>query len=179
MARTINKSIVESTICVLDPSIKFEIDENGMPIANRFIDVSGAPSMNAARIKAQKAFGKNVMVIEVRTDESKIQLDPKTFYGCSFEVKDGETLTRDYVSQTFKFTRIMGYASDMKTGMLAPFTLLYFGVTTDSKLHNFACESLDSSNVCIASKEVVEERRAMERNKYLKLAAGENLEDNE
>lgn len=168
MARSISKSIASATIFVFDPGTRYELDENGMPKANRKFTVDGNPSENAARIQAQKRYGKNVLVLGIQVDETKLTVSPETFIANSEICVAGETYTREYVTQTFKVTRFGGFYTDADG--LHQFAYEFAGETTANKLRNMACERTGSQNTVITSTEVVEERRYMARSKYLELA---------
>ena len=168
MARRISKNLASATIFVFDPSTEYELDENGMPKANRKFTVDGNPSDNAARIQAQKRYGKNVLVLAIHVDETKLTVSPDTFIANSKVCVEGETYTREFVTQTFKVTRFYGFYTD-ESG-LHKFTYEFAGETTANKLRNMACERTGSQNTVITSTEIVEERRYMTRAKYLELA---------
>lgn len=167
MARSISKKVNSATIYVLDPSKSFEVDDNGMPKANVTIEVDGAPTDNKARIIAQKECGsKNVMVLDVVIDTNKLTVSPDVFRMHSSVCVEGETYGREYVTQEFKITYIDGfYMSD--EGM-QPFSTTYNGVTTDSKLLNYARE-VNNNTAIITNKRVETERRYMTREKYIEL----------
>lgn len=168
MARTISKSIASATIYVLDATKPFDTDENGMPVANRSLQCDGAPSMNKARILAEKAFGtKNLMVLSIDVDETKLKVDPTTFYANSQPCVDGEVYGREFVTQTLKVTTITVFYVD--GGIPKTVELVYNGETTPSKLLKFARENTSQTAV-VTSSVVNEERRYMTREDYLKLA---------
>ena len=168
MARKVTKSIVKSTVYGLNPSAPFDTDENGFPIANVTLLVQGNPSQNQAYLKLAKFCGsKNVMVIDIVADETKISIDPFTFYAHSKACIEGISYGREYITQTFKITEydVLYMSSEgMKYG-----SGFYIGETTQSKLLNYARES--HPNCIITQTRVIDERRFMTRNEYLELAS--------
>ena len=168
MARTISKNISSATIFVLDPSKEFELDENGMPKPNVLFHADGIPSANRARLLAQKfCNSKNVMVVRIDVDETKLRVDPDTFIARSYICEDGKAYGREYVTQTFKITYIYGFYMD--TDGMKQFSEFYSGETTDNKLLNFAREKYGQTAI-ITNKTVIDERRYMTRDEYLALA---------
>jgi hypothetical protein len=136
--------------------------------------LNGNPSDNRARIQAQKLFGKNVMVISVDVDETKLNVSPSDFIANSKVCKPNESYGREYITQTFKVTTIKGFYTD-KDGMHI-MNLTYSGTTTDNKLRNFACDYYDTLNVVITNTTVTDERRYMTRERYMQLAMGDETE---
>ena len=178
MSRTVTKSIASATVYVLDPSKDFEIDANGMPVANVTFELDGNPSPNRARIQAEKVCkSKNVMVLNIEVDETKIKVDPAIFMAHSEVCKPDTAYGREYVTQTFKITNVKGFYMDVESG-LTNFEFEYMGVTTDSKLLKAARDKYGMQAV-VTVKNVIEERRYMTRDKYLALASGELLENAE
>lgn len=170
MTRTVTKAISSATVYALDPSKPFDTDDNGMPLPNLVFAIDGNPTSNRARIAAQKAAGhKNVMVLRVDVDESKVKVAPATFYANSSICVSGESYSREYVTQTFKVTRIHGFYIDAETGAFEPFTHNYFGVTTDSKLLK-AVRDVYGLNAVISETVIEEQRRFMTRETYMELA---------
>ena len=170
MARTVTKSMASATVYALDATKAFETDENGMPKPNLVFNIDGNPTANRARIAAQKTAGhKNVMVVSIDVDESKVRVAPATFYANSNICKDGETYGREFVTQTFKLTKVSGFYIDDETGNMTPYTNTYFGVTTDSKLLKAMRDSYGMTAI-ITAKPIIEERRYMARDKYMELA---------
>ena len=168
MARTISKSIASATIYILDPSKEFKTDENGMPVANVTMYLDGNPSENKARIAAQKFCGsKNVMVLNIDVDETKLSVSPDVFIAHSKVCADGATYGREYITQTFKVTYIDGFYMDER-GMHT-FATAYNGETTQSKLLNYVRGTF-GQNAVITLTTVIDERRYMARDDYMKLA---------
>ena len=168
MARTVSKSIASATIYALNPAKPFEVDANGMPKANVEFAADGNPSPNKARILAEKyCKTKNVMVLRVEVDETKLSVNPEVFITNSEICKDGATYGREYITQTFKITTLQGFYMDEK-GM-HQFTDIYNGETTDNKLLNYARDLFGQTTV-ITAKKVVDERRFMTRERYMELA---------
>lgn len=182
MSRTVTKSLATATVYALDATKEFETDANGMPIANLVFNIDGNPTANRARIAAQKAAGhKNVMIMSIEVDETKVKVSPTTFYANSSRCKEGETYGRDYVTQTFKLTEVSGFYIDDETGNMTPYANTYFGMTTDSKLLK-AMRDTYGMTAIITAKPIVEERRYMARDKYMELAtvsAGESESESE
>lgn len=168
MARTISKAIASATVYVFDPSTNFELDENGMPMANRTFQLDGNPSENKARIQAQQRFGKNVMVLAVEVDETKLRIAPATFIANSEICKPDTTYGREYITQTFKVTTVSGFYTDADG--LHQFSEVYAGETTANKLRNWVCDKFNTQNAVVANATVSEERRYMSRETYLELA---------
>ena len=166
--RKISKGIATSIINIIDPNKDMSFDENGFPLPNVTMEVSGTPSMNKARILAQREFGRNVMVVSVDTDESKLTLDSETFYAHSSKCENGATYGHDMVTLTFKVTQAQGFA--MTSEGMKPFDFEMVGTTTANKLHNAVCDATGSTNVIITTTNVVEERRYMSREQYVELA---------
>ena len=168
MARSISKSLASATVYVFDPSIAFELDENGNPKPNREFKIDGNPSLNAARIKAQKLYGRNILVTDVQVDETKLTVSPTDFLMHSSVCLDGESYGREFVTQTFKITTYRGWYMS-EDGMTA-FENEYVGETTQSKLQTHAIASTGTKNTVITDVTVREERRFMSRDKYMELA---------
>lgn len=168
MARIINKTIASATIRYFIPSKPFEVDENGMPKPNETLFVDGNPSQNKARILGEKAFKtKNLMVVSIEVDETKLKVDPLVFLAHSDVCEDGATYSREYVTQQFEYTRIWGFT--FEDGAMKPFEMTYEGKTTANKLLNYVREKYSQAAV-ITNSEVCTERRYMTRAKYLELA---------
>ena len=169
MARKVSKSIASAIIRVLDPSKDFETDEKGMPIANVEFATDGNPSANKARILAEKyCKSKNVMVLAIEVDETKLTVSPDVFIANSEICKEGETYGREFITQTFKVTNIAGFYIDPENGM-QEFDTTYDGETTENKLLNYV-RDLFGQMAVITMSEVNDERRYMTREKYLSLA---------
>lgn len=170
MSRTVTKSLATATVYALDATKPFETDSNGLPIANLVFNIDGNPTANRARIAAQKAAGhKNVMVMTIDVDETKVKVSPATFYANSSLCKENESYGREYITQTFKLTKVSGFYIDDESGNMTPYTNTYFGVTTDSKLLK-AMRDTYGMTAIVTSKPIVEERRYMARDKYMELA---------
>ena len=168
MARTVSKSIASATVYILDPMKHFETDENGMPVANVEMHLDGNPTQNKARLAAQKfCASKNVMVMRIDVDETKLNVSPDVFIAHSKICGDGATYGREYVTQTFKVTYIDGFY--MNDNGMQKFSAFYSGETTANKLLNYARETYGQTAI-ITSKSVKDERRYMLREDYLKLA---------
>ena len=168
MARSVTKSLASATIYVFDPSRDFSIGEDGMPLPNRKFVCDGNPSENKARILAEKhCKSKNVMVVRIEVDETKLNVTPETFYANSEECDPDATYGREFVTQTFKITLINGFYID--TAGMHSFTVDYFGVTTDSKLLSYVREQF-GQRATITHAAIVEERRYMTRERYIELA---------
>lgn len=169
MARTVSKSIASATIYALDAAKAFDID-NGKPVANLVFTMDGNPSENKARIEASKMAGhKNVMILDIMVDETKVSVDPHVFMMNSSLCVEGESYGREYVTQTFKTTYYRGWYTD-ESGNMVAFENCYFGETTDSKLRKHAIDACGTQNVIITDKVVKDERRFMRREKYMSLA---------
>ncbi len=170
MARTVTKSLASATVYALDATQPFTTGANGMPEPNLVFNIDGNPTSNRARIAAQKAAGhKNVMVLRVDVDESKVKVSPATFYANSNLCVSGESYGREYVTQTFKVTRAKGFYIDAESGAFEQFTHNYFGVTTDSKLLK-AVRDVYGMNAVISDTVIEEQRRYMSREDYMELA---------
>ena len=168
MARIINKTIASATIHYFIPSKPFEVDENGMPKANETLFVDGNPSPNKARILGEKAFKtKNLMVVSIEVDETKLKVEPMVFLAHSDVCEDGVSYSREFVTQQFEYTRIWGFC--FEDGNMKPFEATYEGKTTANKLLNYVRETHGQTAV-ITNSEVCTERRYMPRSKYLELA---------
>lgn len=161
MARTIKKSLATATVNVA------VITDSGEMVEKSFT-LDGNPNESKALRVAQKKYGFNVMVLSVDIDESSVAIDPDVFFANSEVCNPDTSYGREYITQTFKNTII--HAMHMVDGSPKPETLVYFGVTTLRKARNFACDSLEDSNVIVTGTEVVEERRFMTREKYKELA---------
>lgn len=168
MARKVSKSLSNATIYVFDPSQPFEIDTNGLPKPNVIVNADGNPSANKARLLAQKACGsKNVMVVSIDVDETKLSVAPDVFMANSSVCVDGATYGHDVVTQVFKITKVGGFYFG-ENGM-EQFATVYNGTTTENKMLNFVRDLFGPTAVITTSK-VVEERRWMSRAHYLALA---------
>lgn len=168
MARTVTKNLASATIYVLDATRAFDVDENGVPLANAIFTMDGNPSPNRARIESERRFKtKNLMVLKIEVDETKLRVSPEAFYVDSRVCEEGVSYGREYVTQTFKVTYLDGFA--MGEAGMVPFHLFYAGETTDNKLLNYAREVVNSSAI-VTQKRVVEERRYMPRERYMELA---------
>lgn len=171
MARTISKSISSATINVLDPSKSFKTDVNGMPIANVSFVLDGNPTMNKARIAAQKFCGsKNVMVLSIDVDETKLTVSPDVFIANSSVCDPNEVYGREYVTQTFKITTYHGFYIDPENCSMVQFENCYFGETTANKLLKHAQDAAGTLNCVVTDSSVSDERRYMSREKYMQLA---------
>ena len=169
MARTITKGIASATIYALDPTKKFDVDENGMPKANVVFATDGNPTSNKARLLAEKfCKSRNVMVLDVVVDETKLNVAPDVFYSNSAICLNGNTYGREYVTQTFKTTWIWGFA--MGENGMESIEDCYMGVTTESKLLNYVRKNAGTQNCIITRTEIREQRRYMTRDKFMELA---------
>lgn len=169
MARTVSKSLASATIYVLNPAEEFNVDENGMPIANVVFSVEGNPSQNKARILAEKyCESRNIMVLNIDVDESKLSVAPDVFIANSDICEEGKSYGREYVTQTFKITHIDGFYMDTDKG-IQRFDVYLEDKTTDSKMLKFVREQYGNT-ACITSSVVIDERRFMTRERYLELA---------
>lgn len=168
MARTISKSIASATVYILDPMKEFKLDENGVPIANVIMHLDGNPSANKARIAAEKfCKSKNIMVTKIEVDETKLTVSPDVFIAHSKICKENETYGREYITQTFKVTYIDGLFMD--ENVMKVFNVEYNGETTQNKLLNYVRETFNQTAI-ITNTKVLDERRYMLREDYLKLA---------
>ena len=169
MARSISKSIASAIVYILDPTVEFDIVD-GKPVANTTMLLDGNPSMNKALIEAQKFCGhKNVMVLDIKVDETKVTVSPAAFMLNSRVCIEGQSYGREYITQTFKVTYYRGWYID-SDGNMVNFENAYNGETTDSKLRKHAIDACGSKNIVITEKTVKEERRYMRREKYMELA---------
>lgn len=169
MARTVSKSIASATVYVLDATKAFDI-KDGKPIANVVLNMDGNPSMNKARIEAAKTLGhKNIMILDIQVDETKVSVSPDVFMMNSSVCVEGESYGREFVTQTFKVTFYRGWYTD-NDGTMVAFENAYMGETTDAKLRKHAIEACGTQNVIITEKTVKDERRFMRREKYMSLA---------
>ena len=168
MARTVTKSLASATIYVLNATKPFEVDENGIPMPNVIFTMDGNPSPNRARIAAEKhCKTKNIMIMRIDVDETKLRVDPHVFYVNSALCDEDSSYGREYVTQTFKVTYLDGFA--MSDDGMTPFHVFYAGETTDNKLLNYAREIVNPSAI-VTQKRIVEERRYMTRERYMELA---------
>ena len=167
MARKVTKSVSSATIFGFDPSKDFETGEDGFPIPNVVISADGNPTDNKARLLLEKHTGnKNVMVIRIEVDETKLSVGPNVFVVNSSPCIEGETYGREYITQTFKRTYLEGFYID---GTMHTFQLDFVGTSTPNK--NLALVRTEFGVQAVITKtEVVEERRFMTREKYLELA---------
>lgn len=169
MARAVSKKMVSATIYGFNADIEFELDDNGMPKPNVVIQCDGNPSQNKARILLERECNtKNVMVMNIDIDESKLNVSSEDFYNHSEKCEDGVNYGREFVTRVFKITAVGGFYFD-DNGIHA-FGTTYFDVTTDNKLLNWCRELFDTERVTITTNEVIEEKRYMKRDDYLKLA---------
>ena len=164
MARTISKNVATATIYVLDPNKAYTLDNNGMPIANVTIDVNGAPSRaRAERIAREYCDSKNVMVMRIDVDETKLNVDPDTFILNSSVCAAGATYGREYKVQTFDVMHVTVF--DGTT--LSTFTIN--GNMAASRLLNYVRE-MTTPNAVVLNREDVQERRYMSVERYMALA---------
>lgn len=169
MARTISKSISAATIYALDASQPFDTDDNGMPIANMVFTMDGNPTQNRARLEACKQAGhKNVMILQIVIDETKLKVSPDVFVSNSKICKPDTVYGREYVTQTFKVTFYRGFA--MTENGMESFEDAFVGETTPAKLLKLARDRYQSQSVVVTESNVSEQRRYMTRDKYLELA---------
>ena len=174
MARSITKKVASATIYGFNADIDFEIGDDGFPIPNVTIECDGNPTENKARILLEKKCNtKNVMLIKIEVDETKINVDPNDFYLNSSLCVDGENYDRNFVTKVFKITSVGGfYFADGKNGdkQMHSFSDDYVGVTTDNKLLNYYKDVFDSSRLTITTTDIHDEKRFMLKSEYLKLA---------
>ena len=165
MARSISKSLASAKIYVLNPNKSIEFDENGAPIPNDSFEMDGNPSQKKAELTAYKKFGtKNIMVLRIDVDETKLTVNPDVFFVNASPCEDGKTYGREYVTQTFKSTSYKFItASGVKEGM-------YFGTTTFNKLLSYVRESEPNAILIPDSISVIDTRYYMTREKYMSLA---------
>ena len=170
MARAISKKMVSATIYGFDATKEFQLDESGNPIANVVIQCDGNPSENKARILLERECGtKNVMVMNIEIDESKLNASSEDFYNHSEKCEEGVNYGREFITRIFKVTAVGGFYFD-NDNKLQPFSTTYFDVTTDSKLLNWVRDVFDTNRVTITASEVIEEKRYMKRDDYFNLA---------
>lgn len=168
MARSISKGIAASVIHVFDPSKEFTVDSDGMPLPNVFINCDGKPSPNRARIIAERECkSKNVMVLHIVTDETKLTVAPDVFIANSTPCVDGESYGHDTIVQTFKTTTISGFYMN-EEGMKS-FSITYIGMTTQNKLLNYVREEV-APNAVITRTDVMDCKRWMTKAKFMELA---------
>ena len=182
MARGINKNIAHSTIFALNCSIPFGMDENNNPVPNMVFNMNGAPNMNVAlreAIKRAKDIDgkptKNVMIINIATTTTKVQVSASDFIANSYVCENGVVYGHEYITREFQITELQIMYVD-KNGMHNE-TLIYDGKTTENKLLNFARDYTKCQNTCILSSKVKNERRYMTNEKYASLA--KEVEENE
>ena len=131
--------------------------------------LDGNPSVNKARLMAQKFCGsKNIMVMKIETDETKLSVSPEDFIAHSHICEEGVSYGREFVTQTFKLTSVWGFYLDTEKGM-QKFHTFYEGETTESKLLNKIREWYGNTAI-ITDWTVSDERRYMKREEYLELA---------
>lgn len=179
MARSINKSIITSTIFGLDANKEFKINEDGMPIANVTIECNGKPSMvKATSLLVKACKHKNVMVLDVQTNEIKKLISAETFYANSEHCEKDAAYGREFVTQEFKITLASGFY--IVDGKMQQFeNIPYFGTTTDNKLLNYVRDYLETPIATITKKQVGIDRRYMSREKFEELSKEKpNKEEN-
>ena len=168
MARSISKGIAASVIHVFDPSKDFDIDGNGMPLPNVFINCDGKPSPNKARIIAERECKtKNIMVLDIVTDETKLTISPDVFIANSKACENGVSYGHDTIVQTFKTTTISGFY--MNADGMKPFIVMYVGTTTQNKLLNFVRDEV-APNAVITRTDVMDCKRWMSKARFMELA---------
>ena len=168
MARSISKGIAASIIYVFDPSKHFDVGEDGMPLPNVTIACDGRPSPNKARIIAERECkSKNVMVLSIVTDETKLTISPDVFIANSTACVNGASYGHDTIVQTFKTTTVSGFYMD-ENGMKS-FSVTYVGTTTQNKLLNFVRDEV-SPNAVITRTDVMDCKRWMPKTLFMELA---------
>lgn len=184
MARTITKAITTTTIAVFDPSKKFELDANDMPMPNVFFERNGNVSLERAQKLAEvHCKNKNVMAMSVETSVKKSTVSPATFYNHSRMCIDGETYGHDTITQEFVFTYATGFYIDCsgmhKLDYVTNSDLMYFGKTTANKYLNFAREVLSTNAVTVTELLYGKVKRWMTKDEYDAISRVVNNEENE
>ena len=169
MARRVTKNIASAHVYALDGTKDFKVDDDGMPLPNVDFYMDGNPHPNRARMAAEKYVGhKNIMVIKVDVDETKVSVSPDRFYQYSSPCLEGISYGHDTITATFEFTTVRGFYMDAE-GM-HQFEEQYPGVTTDARLLNHIRELKGTQMAAITSKQITEDRRWMYKTEYLALA---------
>ena len=169
MGRTINKNMSSSTVYAIDANKPIEQDENGVIVANMVFQVEGVCSENKARIRAEKLAGhKNVMIMFVDVDETKLTVNPDVFYYNSSPCRDGVSYGREYVTQSFTNLSVNGLYKG-EDGILKPFVYNIPNEMADSRVLSYMREAYGKDAV-ILNIERETEKRYMLRTKYIELA---------
>ena len=170
MARSISINDNASTIYGFTPTRKITIGESGFPIPNVIISTPGKLSDNKARILLEKeAKTKNVMLVRVETDETKLSVSAENFVINSRRVLDGESFGHDYIVREFKITEFSGWFIDEHG--FHEFSDEFPGTTTANKLLNYARELFGpTATVKPDSVKITTEKRVMTRAKYAEIA---------
>ena len=172
MARAITKSLASSIVFGLDANKEFDMTDDGAIIPNVTVQCDGVPSeTKALNLLAKKVGHRNVMVLNVQTDETKLSLSAAGFLMNSMVCKENEVYGHDFVTQTVKITVYNGFA--VVDGKPQPFIGEWIGETTKAKVLKAERDARNSRNVVVTSMQVKEERRYMSRELYLKLAKRE------
>ena len=170
MARSISINDNASTIYGFTPTREIVMGENGFPMPNIVISAPGKVSDNKARILLEKeAKTKNVMLVRVETDETKLSVSADDFIINSRRVLDGESFGHDYIVREFKITEFSGWLIDEQG--FHEFKDEYPGTTTANKLLNYARELFGpTATINPSSVNVTTEKRVMTRAKYAEIA---------
>ena len=96
-------------------------------------------------------------------DETTYTMSADSFVSHSEPCEDGKTYGHDTITATFKKTVVTYYTADMTEHQYT-----YVGVTTDSKLRNAIISRIGDSNILVGNKSIIEERRYMSKDDFMK-----------
>lgn len=170
MARAISINDNASTIYGFTPTREITIGDDGFPMPNIIIAAPGKVSDNKARLLLEKEVKtKNVMLVRVEFDETKLSLSAEDFIINSRRVLNGESFGHDSIVREFKITEFAGWYMDEHG--FHNFTDEFPGTTTTNKLLNYARDLFGpTATINPDSVNVTTEKRVMTRAKYSEIA---------
>ena len=164
MARAITKTFSSSKTKAV---IKYF--DNG-EIKERTFEIDGNKSERAISAHVFSVLKtRNFMLVShenVESDnETTYTISADSFMSHSEPCEEGKSYGHNTITATFKKTIVTYYTADM-----TEHEYTYIGVTTDSKLRNAIITRIGDSNILVGKKRIVEERRYMSKDDFIKYA---------
>jgi hypothetical protein len=164
MARAITKTFGSSKTKAV---IKYF--DNG-EIKERTFELEGNKSERAISAHVfSKLKTRNFMLVSHENMESDNEetysMSADSFIKHSQPCEDGKSYGHYTITSTFKKTIVTYYTADM-----TEHEYTFICVTTDSKLRNAIISDIEDSNILVGNKRIVEERRYMSKDDFMKYA---------